>query len=102
VNNTWRDRMPRGVLDPYGPHGEPIFTPTDRRMLWHLEGALTVAATNDTLRQLATDLRAYLNETCQHHWTDYDPETGIPAHRQCLWCCGVEWSVAGPDQGESP
>lgn len=83
---TWRTRMPRGVLDPHCPHGEPVATPTDRRMLWHLEGLIAVAATSDMLRQAATDLRAYLDETCEHHWHDYEGDDVIPAHRQCLWC----------------
>lgn len=92
---NWRDRFPRGVLDPFGPNGEVIFTPTDRRMLWHVEGVLAVAGTNDTLRNLGRAIHAYLNETCVHHWHDYTPdpanENDVPAHRQCLWCNDVEW-----------
>ena len=98
---TWRNRAPRSVLDPLDPGGEPITTPADRRWLWRLEGDLAVSATNDTLRQLARDLSAYLHETCEHHWRDYEASTWdhpdvaegdvIPAHRQCLWCSDVDW-----------
>jgi hypothetical protein len=94
---TWRTRMPRGVLDPRCPHGEPVTTPADRRMLWHLEGLIAVAATSDMLRQAAIDLRAYLDETCEHHWHDYEGDDVIPAHRQCLWCDLAE--PPGPDDG---
>lgn len=100
---TWRDRAGRIVLDPEGPHGEPLPTPTDRRWLWRIENELSVGATSDTQRQLAADLYRYLCETCEHHWHDYEasewrhPDTGevmdrIPAHRQCLWCSEVDWA----------
>ncbi|WP_395109819.1 hypothetical protein [Actinomadura sp. SCN-SB] len=87
----WQARMPRSVLDLYCPSDHLVTTPTDRRMLWHLESELAVAATNDRLRRLASDLRRYLNDTCAHHWHEREAEAGIPAHRQCLWCSDVEW-----------
>ena len=90
-NNTWQDRMPRSVLDLYCASDHVVTTPTDRRMLWHIEGVLAVTATNDRLRQVAQDLRRYLNATCEHHWHEYRAEADIPAHRQCLWCSDVEW-----------
>jgi hypothetical protein len=105
----WREVFPRGVLDPYGLDGEPIFTPTDRRLLWHVEGALAVLATTPALRDLRLALYRYLCDTCEHHWRDYaaeaggwrHPDTGealdgIPAHRQCLWCSEVEWAGGKP------
>lgn len=94
--SAWQDRMPRSVLDLYCAADHVVTTPTDRRMLWHIEGVLAVAAGNDRLRQLAQDLRRYLNSTCEHHWHEYEAEPDIPAHRQCLWCSDVEWlDVAG-------
>lgn len=102
---TWQDTFPRSVLDQYGPDGEPIFTPTDRRLLWHIENTLAIHAPlrNEGLQSLSRTLREYLNATCEHHWRDYEaseslhPDTGevmdrIPAHRQCLWCNDVEWA----------
>lgn len=94
-DNTWQGRMPRSVLDLYCPSDHVVTTPTDRRKLWHIEGVLAVAATNDTQRQLAQDVRRYLNATCEHHWHEYEAETDISAHRQCLWCSDVEWLDAG-------
>jgi hypothetical protein len=97
-DNTWSDRMPRGVLDLYCAADHVVTTPLDRRMLWHLEGVLAVSATNDRLRQLAQDLRRYLDSTCAHHWHEYEPDqenpNDIPAHRQCMWCSDVEWHNA--------
>ena len=94
-DSTWSARMPRSVLDLYCPADHVVDTPIDRRMLWHVEGVLAVAATNDTLRQFAQDLRRYLNATCAHHWHEYEPDPANPndiaAHRQCLWCSDVEW-----------
>lgn len=98
TNENWRDHMPRGVLDPQCPRGEPVETPTDRRMLWHVEGILAVCATTDYLRDIARDLSQYLHETCEHHWHEfeYEGESDIPAHRQCLWCNEVEWLDGAP------
>lgn len=89
---TW----PRGVTDPHCAQGHHVETPADRRLLWHLEGQIsTYAPHGSALDRLARDLRQYLNETCQHHWHEYEPEPGnendVPAHRQCLWCNDVEW-----------
>lgn len=101
---TWQEHFPRGVLDPYGPSGEPIFTSTDRRMLWHLESVLGVSAPyGSSLGELRLALYRYLCETCEHHWNvsaedvarhpDTDEvQSVIPAHRQCLWCSEVEWA----------
>jgi hypothetical protein len=102
ATGTWREHFPRGVLDPYGPDDEPVFTSTDRRLLWHVERALPTAGSGE-LPALRLALYRYLCETCEHHWRDYEvsewrhPDTGvvmdrIPAHRQCLWCCEVEWA----------
>jgi hypothetical protein len=92
--------MPRSVVDPFDAHDQPVFTSTDRRMLWHIESTLAACAPiGSRLSQLAGDLRSYLNATCEHHWSEYQPdpenENDVPAHRQCLWCHDVEW--LGPD-----
>jgi hypothetical protein len=94
---SWRDRAGLLVLDPEDPHGNPLDTPLDRRWLWRLEGRLAVEANTGELRRLADDLRQYLDETCEHHWLDYDSTDG-PADdprsqpfRQCLWCCSTEF-----------
>jgi hypothetical protein len=92
---TWRERAGRIVLDPLGPHDEVMTTSMDRRWLWRIEGLLAVSATCDAQRQLTADLRAYLGETCEHHWRDYAGDDDIPAHRQCLWCNEVEWADGG-------
>jgi hypothetical protein len=94
----WRERAGRILLDPNGPDGRPIPTPLDRRWLWRIESDLAVSAANDGLRQLARDIRAYLNETCEHHWSEWRAADDIPAHRQCLWCCDVDWI----DEGTEP
>jgi hypothetical protein len=78
--------MPRSVLDPWDSQGQPVFTPADRRMLWHVEGVLAVAATTDYLRDLVRDLAAYLRETCEHHWIDLPADDCCPAMRMCTWC----------------
>jgi hypothetical protein len=87
----WRDRAPANLLHTEGPDGEPCNTTTDRRWLWRLEKFLAVYGTDDIQRQMGSDLRQYLNETCDHHWTTYQGGGGIPAHRQCAWCSDVEW-----------
>lgn len=101
---NWRDHMPRSVLDPFCPQGHVITESVERRMLWHLEGVLTVRATSDALRSIARNLRDYLDETCVHHWHTYEPDPGndndIAAHRQCLWCNDVEWRHGQPDLKE--
>jgi hypothetical protein len=96
MTEAWIDRMPPSVTDLFNPHGELVTTPTDRRMLWHIESVLSVnAPIGSRLAQLGRDLRSYLNETCGHHWSEYQPdpdnESDVPAHRQCLWCHDVEW-----------
>lgn len=108
----WREFFPRGVLDPFGPSGEPVFTPTDRRLLWYLESCLSVSAPGGG-GDLRLALYRYLCETCEHHWRESaasgwrNPGTGevedvMPAHRQCLWCSEVEWDAerltAGSDE----
>ncbi len=74
--------------------GEPDATALDRRWLWRLESFLAVHGTNPGQRQMGSDLRQYLNETCVHHWHAW-PEgdwEGGPG-RQCLYCHDVEWGV---------
>jgi hypothetical protein len=85
---TWRDRAGSIVLDPNDPNGIPLPTPADRRWLWRIENALAVLATNDGLRQLGLDLRAYLAETCEHHMR-HSGEGDAPEYGQCLWCSEV-------------
>jgi hypothetical protein len=87
----WRDDMPNALLSPTGPRGEPIKTSQDRRWLWHVEGFLAVSGTTPAQHLLGRKIRAYLNETCEHHWLDYKGDADIPAHLQCMWCCDVEW-----------
>lgn len=89
--SDWRSQVPRSVTDAFTPAGDEVVTPQDRRWLWHLEGWLTVRATNAEQRDKLRALRAYLNETCQHHWQFHAGDAQIPRHRQCLWCCDVEW-----------
>jgi hypothetical protein len=71
--------------------GEPDATAIDRRWLWRLEGFLAVSGTNPGHRQMGSDLRQYLNETCVHHWHACAAEGEIEAHRQCLYCKDVQW-----------
>jgi hypothetical protein len=87
---NWREYFPRGVQDPNGPDGEPLTTPTDRRLLWHIEGALAVLATTDYQRELHLALYRYLCETCEHHYraSPADEDFGAMAH--CLWCNDVQ------------
>lgn len=89
---TWRDRAGRIVLDPFDRDGYVITTPLDRRWLWRIESYLAVSGTTDAQRQLAGDLRRYLNETCEHHRNERAADGYIAAHRQCLWCNDVEWA----------
>lgn len=100
----WRERFPRGVLDPTDLDGVPIATPTDHRLLWHIESALPGAPNGSQLDRLRQELRSYLNDTCQHHWRPYAGDEVIPAHTQCLWCCSVEWldDVSLPDTEGTP
>ena len=85
--SSWRDRAGRMILDPDDSQGRPVSTPVDRRWLWRVEHLLATCATNDPLRQLAADLRAYLNETCEHHWITLSADECCPEMRQCTWCC---------------
>lgn len=88
----YRDRLPAMLRDTLtDSRGAPCFTTSDRRWLWRLEGFLAVSGTTATHRQMQADLQIYLHETCEHHWNDYRAEQDIAAHRQCLWCCDVEW-----------
>lgn len=86
----WRSRVPRSVTDDLTPSGDEVHTPTDRRMLWHLELALTHAPVGSYLAEKGATLRAYLHDTCQHHWERWPGDDQLEAHRQCLWCCAVE------------
>jgi len=81
---------PRGVVDPACPSGHRIETPTDHRLLWHLENEISAYATTEVDHQLARRLREYLNATCQHHWHYSEADEDYPAHRQCLWCNVVQ------------
>lgn len=89
-DGTWRDRAPRSILDLFGPRGELVPTPMDRRWLWRLEGMLAVSGTTDIMRQLGRDLAEYLHETCEHHWLPLSADDCCPAMRHCLWCSEVE------------
>lgn len=90
----WTNRAPSMLRDTLtGPDGEPCFTTTDRRWLWHLENAIAVhAPMGSDLEQFRRDLRQYLDETCEHHWQEWAGDDQIAAHRQCLWCSDVEWT----------
>lgn len=95
TQRNWRDNAGRVLLDPNDAHGVPLTTPLDRRWLWKLEGFLAVSATTADQRAMQTDLRDYLRETCEHHWTDYPnegPDDPIASHRSCLWCSDIEWT----------
>lgn len=89
--------FPRGVGDPFCPDGGRIRTPTDHRLLWHLETVLAVdARTGSRLDEVRQDLRRYLNARCDHHWHEYEGDGDIPAHWQCLWCNDVLWAPDVP------
>lgn len=94
----WHERAGRIILDPNDAHGEPVTTPADRRWLWKLESVLAVAATNDTLRQLAADLYAYLHETCEHHMHHFGGDETFPEHDQCMWCDEVVFTGEAANQ----
>ncbi len=96
TDTNWRDRAPAMLTDSAGPNGEPCDTPTDRRWLWRLESMLAVSApSGGVLDDLRKDLRVYLNETCAHHWQEYEAEPNyVGAHRQCRWCNDLEWKQA--------
>lgn len=87
----------RGVSDPFCADGHVITTSTDRRLLWHVEMAVSGMA-GDRARELSRDLRHYLNATCEHHWHENPvccepPQPGcVPSHKQCLWCHDVVWA----------
>jgi hypothetical protein len=100
--NDWRERAGRIILDPTGPDGRPLTTPTDRRWLWRIETFLGVSGTTEDQRQLGRDLHQYLAETCEHHWSlPRGGEDGdVPRHRQCLWCSAVDWLAAGASSEE--
>lgn len=94
--------FPRGVSDPFCPDGCPITTPTDHRLLWHLECVLAVdAPTGSRLDEVRQSLRRYLNQTCQHHWHHSNAEGDIDAHWQCLWCNDVLWHPDQPGDGQT-
>lgn len=91
----WRSRVPRSVTDDLTPGGDEVHAPTDRRMLWHLELQLaTSAPVGSHLAEVHRTLRAYLHDTCEHHWQRWPGDGELAAHRQCLWCCDVEWEAA--------
>lgn len=90
----------RIISDPFCPEDHVITDHADRRWLWRIESFLAVSATNNTQRELQVHLQRYLNATCTHHWHEREVDTYIAAHRQCLWCCSVEWldEVAAGEQ----
>ena len=89
----WTNRAPASVLEEgLCARGEPDPTSLDRRWLWRLESFLAISGTTDLHRQMASDLTAYLNETCEHHWHEYAGDADIPAHKQCSWCNDVVWA----------
>lgn len=71
----WRSRAGRIVLDLFDPDGNVVATPLDRRWLWRLESFLAVCGTTEEHRVVGRDLRAYLVETCEHHWLEYEADT---------------------------
>lgn len=87
--------LPRSVTDQLCPQGHIVTEPADRRWLWHLESVLAVSGTTDIHREKQHALQRYLVETCAHHWHDSEADGDIGAHRQCLWCCIVEWADEG-------
>lgn len=99
--STWRERAGLVILDPNDPNGLPIGTPADRRWLWKIESTLSVCATTPEQRQLAADLHAYLNETCEHHWLHYEGDDMFAPHEQCLWCSVVEFKNDDQPAGAS-
>lgn len=82
--------LPRGVFGATGPDGEPIATPTDHRMLWHVRDQMLGAIQTPYLRDLFEFLNDYLFATCEHHWRYHEGDGVYPTHRQCLWCNSVE------------
>ena len=91
---NWRDNAPASLLDSFtDADGAPCLTTLDRRWLWRLEQHLVVCGTTQYHRDMAADLRQYLNETCAHHWRIWAGDEYIEAHRQCVWCTEVEWGV---------
>jgi hypothetical protein len=90
----YRTRLPLSILEEgLDFNGNPDPTSTDRRWLWRIEMFLSISGTNASHRQMASDLRFYLNESCEHHWKSYEAEQGIAAHRQCSWCNDVVWAA---------
>lgn len=97
TTRSWRDNAPAMLLDTFtDAHGAPCFTSLDRRWLWRLEQHLVICGTTQYHRDMARDLRQYLNETCEHHWSVWPGDEHIEAHRQCTWCNHVEWGPASP------
>lgn len=84
----WTERAPRPLRTAYDPDGQPHETSLDRRWLWRLENTLAVNNTG-TLSTLLADLRQYLDESCEHHWREFEADDEFEAFSQCLWCCLV-------------
>ena len=88
--DDWRLRAPAMLRDLEGPHGEPLATHFDRRWLWRLQTFLVVNGTTHAHRQMAWDLKNYLNVTCEHEWGDpFDYFDRGEFMWQCLWCSNV-------------
>ena len=67
----------------------------DRQQLWMLENWLAVSATTGAQRDRRARLRTYLNETCEHEWSDASGWGGSPrGTHQCNWC----HDVLSPDE----
>ncbi len=88
VPTHWTQRAPRPLRTAYDPDGQPHGTSLDRRWLWRLENTLAVNNTG-TLTPLLADLRQYLDESCEHHWREFEGDDEFETFYQCLWCCLV-------------
>lgn len=92
MSDGWRFRAPAMLVEVgLCSRGEPDATSLDRRWLWRLEGFLSVSGTNEDHHAMARDLKAYLYETCEHHWHGHEADPDIPAHKQCLYCNDAVW-----------
>jgi hypothetical protein len=83
---TWRTRMPRGVLDPLGPRGEPITTPTDRRMLEDALSSTGETTPGDEKKQ-AGGSGIVPEPGTSRSADDASPGPGA-TRRICAWCHG--------------
>lgn len=90
----WVDRAPAYLRSHGRWHdGTLLNASVDRMWLWRIEAFLAVNATNDMQRQMAADLRQYLNQSCHHDWRDMEDYDDNQC-RQCVWCNWTEWPQA--------